>query len=255
VNHNRISNSGRSRPDRFGLDQRRWSVCPGRSRPAVNCNPASSDLLRHRDRRRRSLRAVTRGVVPLRRCVTRRLTRSRRLLFLLASQTALPPSANPLGNPGLHHSHLPLLHGRAMASQAGRVAAPPADPPACDARRRQRTGTVQISSVRPQSPADVIGNASKHIGSLRADDLPSSTGSRPPQSQPAGSFGVLVCGAAAGRHLVGRPRPGLRHQARRPDRTHRGLGSWARRYGAWDEANCNPNCSPMRASAAIRRSA
>jgi len=88
-----------------------------------------------------------------------------------------------------------------MASQAGRVAAPPAGPPACDARRRQRTGTVQVSSVRPQSPADVIGNASKHIGSLRADDLLSSTGSRPPQSQLDGSFGVLVCRAALDREL------------------------------------------------------
>src|SRR5690242_13282922 len=76
----------------------------------------------------RPLRAVTCGVVPLRLCVTRRLTRCRCLPFLLASQTALTPSANPLGKPGLHHAHLPLLHGRAMASQAGRVAAPPADP-------------------------------------------------------------------------------------------------------------------------------
>jgi hypothetical protein len=54
------------------------------------------------------LRAVTRGVIPLGRCVTRRLTCFRCLLFLLASQTALTPSANPLGKPGLHHSHLPL---------------------------------------------------------------------------------------------------------------------------------------------------
>jgi hypothetical protein len=101
------------------------------------------------------LQAVTpRGVVPLRLCVTRRLTCSRCLPFLLASQTALTPSANPLGKPRLHHSHLPLLHGRAMASQAGRVAAPPADPPACDARRRQRAGTVQIPSVRPRNEAE-----------------------------------------------------------------------------------------------------
>jgi len=73
------------------------------------------------------LRAVTCGVVPLHLCVTRRLTCSRCLPCLLAGKTALTPSANPLGKPGLHHSHLPLLHGRAMASQAGRVAAPPAD--------------------------------------------------------------------------------------------------------------------------------
>ena len=74
------------------------------------------------------LRAVTRGVVPLRLCVTRRLTCFRCLPFLLASQTALTPSANPLGKPGLHHAHLPLLHGRAMPSHAGRIATPPADP-------------------------------------------------------------------------------------------------------------------------------
>src|SRR6476469_6306418 len=72
--------------------------------------------------------AVTSGVVQLRLCVTRHLTCCRCLPFLLASQTALTPSANPLGKPGLHHGHLPLLHGRAMASQTGRVAAPPADP-------------------------------------------------------------------------------------------------------------------------------
>ena len=95
------------------------------------------------------LRAVTRGVVPLRLRVTSRLTCCRCLLCLLASQTALTPSADPLGKLGLHYAHLPLLRGRAMASQAGRVAAPPANPPACDARRRQRAGTVQIPSVRP----------------------------------------------------------------------------------------------------------
>jgi hypothetical protein len=38
--------------------------------------------------------AVTRGVVPLRLYVTRRLTCCRCLPFLLASQTALTPSAN-----------------------------------------------------------------------------------------------------------------------------------------------------------------
>ena len=40
-----------------------------------------------------------------------------------------------------------------MASHAGRVAAPPADPRAGDARQRQRAGTVQIPSVRPRSEA------------------------------------------------------------------------------------------------------
>ena len=74
------------------------------------------------------LRAVTGGVVPLPLCGTLRLPRCRCLSCLLACQTALTPSANPPGKPGLHHVHLPLLHGRAMASQAGRVAAPPADP-------------------------------------------------------------------------------------------------------------------------------
>ena len=74
------------------------------------------------------LRAVTGGVVPLPLGGPRRLTRCRRLPCLLASQTALTPSAKPPGKPGLHHAHLPLFHGRAMASQAGRVAAPPADP-------------------------------------------------------------------------------------------------------------------------------
>jgi hypothetical protein len=103
----------------------------------------------------RPLRAVTpRGVVPLRLCVTRRLTCCRCLPFLLASQTALTPSADPLGKPGLHHAHLPLLHGRAMASQAGRVAAPPADPRLVMPRRRQRAGTVQASSVRPRNEAE-----------------------------------------------------------------------------------------------------
>ena len=104
----------------------------------------------------RLLRAMTRGVVPLRLCVTRRLTCCRCLPCLLASQTALTPSANPPGKPVLHHSHLPLVHGRAMASHAGRFAAPPADSPACDARRRQRAGTVQVSSVRSRSEADSI---------------------------------------------------------------------------------------------------
>jgi hypothetical protein len=51
---------------------------------------------------------VTRWAVPLPLCGTCRLTRCRCLLFLLASQTALTPSADPLGKPGPHHSHLPL---------------------------------------------------------------------------------------------------------------------------------------------------
>jgi|SRR5690348_7118762 len=41
---------------------------------------------------------------------------------------------------------------------------------ACDARQRQRTGTVQVSSVRPRSEADIIVNAAQHINSLRSDD-------------------------------------------------------------------------------------
>jgi hypothetical protein len=39
ANPNRISRSGLSCPDRFNLDQRPWSVFPGRRRTAVNCNP------------------------------------------------------------------------------------------------------------------------------------------------------------------------------------------------------------------------
>ena len=100
-------------------------------------------------RRRGFSRAVTRWVVPLRLCGTCRLTRCRCLPHLLTSQTALTPPANPPGKPGLHHSRLPGFHGRAMASQAGRFAAPPADPWTCDARRCQRAGTVQVPSVRP----------------------------------------------------------------------------------------------------------
>ncbi len=68
----------------------------------------------------RLLRAMTRGVVPLPFCGTCRLARCRCLPCLLAGQTALTPSANPPGKHGLHHSHLPLPHGRAMANQAGR---------------------------------------------------------------------------------------------------------------------------------------
>jgi hypothetical protein len=39
VNPNRISSSGRDRPDRFKLDQPPWPVLLGRHRTAVNCNP------------------------------------------------------------------------------------------------------------------------------------------------------------------------------------------------------------------------
>jgi hypothetical protein len=35
---NRISSSGRRRPDRFNLDQPRWLVPRGPSGTAVNCN-------------------------------------------------------------------------------------------------------------------------------------------------------------------------------------------------------------------------
>jgi hypothetical protein len=54
-------------------------------------------------------RAVTGGVPPLRLRSTCGLPRRRRLPFLLANQTALTPSAQPPGKPGLHSSHLPLL--------------------------------------------------------------------------------------------------------------------------------------------------
>ena len=50
-----------------------------------------------------------------------------------------------------------------MAGQAGRSASPPADPWTCDFRRRQRAGTVQVPSVRPQNDADAIANAASHL--------------------------------------------------------------------------------------------
>jgi hypothetical protein len=50
-----------------------------------------------------------------------------------------------------------------MAGQAGRSAAPPADPWTCDARRCQRAGTVQVPSVRPQNDADAIANTASHL--------------------------------------------------------------------------------------------
>jgi len=81
---------------------------PGSSGPWAALVAARSDLALEMENAG-PLRAVARGVVPLRLCVTRRLTRCRCLPFLLASQTALTPSANPLGKPGLHHAHLPLL--------------------------------------------------------------------------------------------------------------------------------------------------
>ncbi len=36
--------------------------------------------------------------------------------------------------------------------------------PVCDARRRQRAGTVEVSSVRPRSETDRIVNAAKYLG-------------------------------------------------------------------------------------------
>jgi hypothetical protein len=109
-------------PGRGGsqVDPRRW-------RTAVHCTPAMS-VQAPGWQRPGLLRAVTRGVIPLPLGGARRLPRCCCLLCLLAVQTALTPSADPPGKPGLHHAHLPLFHGRAMASQAGRVAAPPADP-------------------------------------------------------------------------------------------------------------------------------
>src|SRR5690348_7315967 len=97
---------------------------------------------------RRLLGVAARGVIPVTFCGTPCLTCCRCLPCLLASRTALTPPAKPLGKPGLHHSHLPLLHGRAMASQAGRFVLRLLVR-ARDARQRQRTGTVQTSSVRP----------------------------------------------------------------------------------------------------------
>jgi hypothetical protein len=43
---NRISSSGRHGSDRFRLDQRAWSVLPGRRRTALNCNPNCNLLIR-----------------------------------------------------------------------------------------------------------------------------------------------------------------------------------------------------------------
>jgi hypothetical protein len=90
------------------------------------------------------LRAVTRGVVPLRRCVTRRLTCSRCLPFLLASQTALTPSADPPGKPGLHHSHLQALHGRSRARRQGQGSGPAA----CIRHRRTQPEALHSERYR-----------------------------------------------------------------------------------------------------------
>src|SRR2546427_10076148 len=75
-----------------------------------------------------ALMAATHKLVPPHLCVTPRPTSCRCLPCLLAGHTAPTPSANLPGKPGLHHSHLPLLHGRVMASHSGRFAAPPAGP-------------------------------------------------------------------------------------------------------------------------------
>jgi hypothetical protein len=45
ANPNRISSSGRGRPDRFSLDERPGSVRLGRCRTVVNCNPNCNPLL------------------------------------------------------------------------------------------------------------------------------------------------------------------------------------------------------------------
>jgi hypothetical protein len=115
------------------------------------------------------LRAVTGGVVPLPLGGPLCLTRCRCLLCLLAGQAALTPSANPSGKSGLHHAHRPLFRGEPwrvrLAASLLRLRIR-----ACDARQRQRTGTVQVSSVRPRSEADIIVNAAQHINSLRSND-------------------------------------------------------------------------------------
>src|SRR5207248_7163402 len=86
--------------------KQRFTVCP-RCREDV---PNSARLLP----------VIARGVIPVTFCGAPCLTCCRCLSCLLATQTALTPPGKPLGKPGLHHSHLPLLYGRAMASQAGR---------------------------------------------------------------------------------------------------------------------------------------
>jgi hypothetical protein len=68
--------------------------------------------------------AVSGESVPLHLCVTLRLTSCRCLPCLLASQTALTPSANPLGKPRLHADvgeyHKPGVSRR--SSEAARMA-------------------------------------------------------------------------------------------------------------------------------------
>ena len=141
---------------------------------------------------------MTRGVVPVSLCGTCRLTRCRCLLCLLASQTALTPSADPQGKPGLHHAHLPLLHGEAMASQAGRFMLR-LRIPACDARRRQRAGTVQASTIRSRSESP-----------FGASLVPSATGDHQPDddvglshADASAMAGELVTGPAWRRRLRG----------------------------------------------------
>lgn len=84
-------------------------------------------------------RAVTGGVPPLRLRSTCGLPRRRCLPFLLANQTALTPSAQPPGKPGLHHFSPSLAFmDEPWRSGLANSTAPPTGPPACDAHRRPR---------------------------------------------------------------------------------------------------------------------
>jgi hypothetical protein len=115
------------RPDAWRPSSLPWAAgsSPLRAHPAPAPRVKQAFTVRRRCREdvpnsTRLLPVFARGVIPVTFCGTPCLTCCRCLSCLLANQTALTPPGKPLGKPGLHHSHLPLLHGRAMASQAGR---------------------------------------------------------------------------------------------------------------------------------------
>ncbi len=141
-----MSSSGLSRLDRFSLYQRPRPILPGRHCSAVNCNPNCNPALSVKAPGWKTpglLRAVTGGVVPLPLCGPRCVTRCRGLPCLLASQTALTPSAKPPGKPGLHHAHLPLFQRKSHGEPGWPRRCSACGSPACDARRCQRAGTVR----------------------------------------------------------------------------------------------------------------
>jgi len=159
-NPSRISSSGLSRLDRFGLDQR-LSRSPWTALHGGELQPEPQPSYERKDAGTEDtgpLRAVTGGVVPLPLCGTRRLPRCRCLSCLLAGQTAFTPSANPPGKPGLHHAHFPCSMEESwrarLAASLLRLRIP-----ACDARQRQRAGTVQVPRLRPHcQPGNLFGS-------------------------------------------------------------------------------------------------